>query len=140
MSDQNDINDGGDDDLFASRTKTLFDESVQGLDAATQSRLTQSRHRALAEIATGTGFGRWNLGQWNLGQRNQWGVPLAGVAAAAVFAVVLWRGDPQVDELVPPTSVADFEILLDQETFEMLQDLEFYSWMDIDDDTGANVG
>ena len=135
MSDQNDINDGGDDDLFASRTKVLFDESVQGLDAATQSRLTQSRHRALAEIATGAGLGQWNLSQWN-----HWGAPLAGVAAAAVFAVVLWRGDPQVDELVPPTSVADFEILLDQETFEMLQDLEFYSWMDIDDDTGANVG
>jgi hypothetical protein len=137
MSDQNDVNDdinddGNDDsndDLFAARTKKLFDESVQGLDAATQSRLTQSRHRALAEIATGAGFGRWN--QW---------VPLAGVAAAAVFAVVAWRGDPQVDELVPPTSVADFEILLDQETFEMLQELEFYSWMDIDDDTDANVG
>jgi len=131
MNDQNDINDDGDDDLFASRTKTLFDESVQGLDAATRSRLTQSRHRALDEIASGAGVGRWNLGQW---------APLTGVAAAAVFAVVLWRGDPQVDVLVPPTSAADFEILLDQETFEILQDLEFYSWMDIDDDIGANVG
>ena len=43
MSDQNDINDDGD-DLFASRTKIRFDESVEDLDAATRSRLTQSRH------------------------------------------------------------------------------------------------
>lgn len=126
MSDEKDIDS---DELFASRAKTLFDDSVQGLDAATQSRLTRARHKALAEISTGAGFGRWN--QW---------VPVAGVAAATVFAVVLWRGDPQVELLIPPAVATDFEILLDEEEFEMLQDLEFYSWIEIDDDTGANVG
>lgn len=45
-----------------------------------------------------------------------------------------------MNEFVPPTIASDFEILLDQDDFEILQDLEFYSWIDFDDDTGANVG
>ena len=132
MSDEKDIDhvDNSDDvDLFAAQAKTLFDESVRGLDAATRSRLTQDRHKALAEAASGTGLGRWS--QW---------LPVTGVAAATVFAVVLWRGDPQVNELDLPAAVSDFEILLDQDEFEMLQDLEFYSWMDIDGKTDGNVG
>ena len=46
----------------------------------------------------------------------------------------------QVNELDLPAAVSDFEILLDQDEFEMLQDLEFYSWMDIDGKTDGNVG
>ena len=132
MSDEKDIDhvDNSDDvDLFAAQAKTLFDESVRGLDAATRSRLTQGRHKALAEATSRTGFGRWS--QW---------VPVTGVAAATIFAVVLWRGDPQINELDLPAAVSDFEILLDQDEFEMLQDLEFYSWMDIDGKTDGNVG
>ena len=40
----------------------------------------------------------------------------------------------------------DFEILLGDDSFEMLQELEFYSWLDIeaeverDEDVGRNVG
>jgi hypothetical protein len=132
MSDEKDIDhvdNSGDVDLFAAQAKTLFDESVQDLDAATRSRLTQGRHNALAEAASRTGFGRWN--QW---------VPVTGVAAATILAVVLWRGDSQVNELDLPAAVSDFEILLDQDEFELLQDLEFYSWMDIDGNTDGNVG
>ena len=33
------------------RAKTLFDDSVEGLDAATLSRLNQGRHEALEELA-----------------------------------------------------------------------------------------
>jgi len=116
------------DDRFIAQAKTHFDDSVHGLDGATQSRLNQARHKALAEIATGAGFGRWN--QW---------VPVAGLATAAVFAVVLWRGDLPVDSTVPPAIASDFEILLNQDDFEMLEDFEFYSWIEIDD-AGANVG
>jgi len=132
MSDEKDIKhiDESDDvDLFTAQAKALFDESVQSIDAATRSQLTQGRHKALAEAANRTGFGRWN--QW---------VPVTGVAAATVFAVVLWRGDPQVNEFELPAAVSDFEILLNQDEFEMLQNLEFYSWMDIDGNTDGNVG
>ena len=129
MNDNEDIDRDEADKLFVAQAKAHFDDSVRSLDGATQSRLNQGRQRALAEIATDSGFSRWN--QW---------VPVAGVAAATVFAVVLWRGSPQVDMLVPPSTVSDLELLLDQDEFEMLEDLEFYSWIDIEDDTGANVG
>lgn len=114
------------DERFIAQAKAHFEESARDLDGATQSRLNQARQTALAEIATGT-FGRWN--QW---------VPVAGIATAAVFAIVLWRGSPPMDEFAPPATATDFELLLNQDDFEMLEDFEFYSWIEIDD-AGANV-
>ena len=70
-------------------------------------------------------------------------VPAAGVAAAAVVAVVMWTGDPPTDVLTPASANADIEILLTEDSFEMLEDLEFYSWIDLDeasDEPGGNVG
>ncbi|MCH7854363.1 MAG: hypothetical protein IIB76_08520 [Proteobacteria bacterium] len=116
------------DERFIAQAKAHFEDSVRSLDGATQSRLNQARQKALAETTTGAGFARWN--QW---------VPVAGVAVAAVFAIVLWRGSPSLDERMPVTTTADFELLLNQDDFEMLEDFEFYSWIDIDD-VGSNVG
>ena len=115
----NERKDMGTDKAFAEKAKQLFDESVEGLDANTRSRLNRGRQAALAELATGRPV--WV--QW---------APAAGVAAAAVFAVVLWTGNQPVDELTPETSAADFEILLTEDSFEMLENLEFYSWIELD--------
>ena len=123
-------NESAADEAFVEQAKKHFDESVANLDGATRSRLNQGRQAALAEL--GTGGRRWV--QW---------VPAAGVAAAAVFAVVLWTGSPPVDDLTPPTASADIEILLTEDSFEMLEDLEFYSWIDLEEETdasGGNVG
>ena len=51
-------------------------------------------------------------------------------------------GRSPVDELTPPATAGDFEILLDEESFEMLEELEFYSWIDLEGelDTIGNVG
>lgn len=110
------------DEAFARKAKQLFDESVEGLDGETRSRLNRGRQAALNELATGKPV--WV--QW---------APAAGVAAAAVFAVVLWTGNQPVDELTPEATAADFEILLTEDSFEMLEDLEFYSWIDLDEET-----
>jgi len=117
----------------------MFDESIDGLDGQARSRLNRSRQAALAELDSGTaGFGRWT--QW---------VPAAGAAAVAVVAVVLLNGSPQVDQMVNPVAAqldGDFELLLADDSFDMLLDLEFYSWVDIDAATedesgmGADVG
>ena len=106
---------------FAEKAKKLFDESVEGLDAETRSRLNRGRHAALEQLATGKPV--WV--QW---------APAAGVAAAAVFAVVLWTGNQPVDDITPAASASDFEILLTEDSFEMLEDLEFYSWIDLDEE------
>lgn len=114
------------DKAFAEKAKQLFDESVEGLDGQTRSRLNRGRQAALDALKTGRPV--WV--QW---------APAAGVAAAAVVAIVLWTGSPPVDELTPEASAADFEILLTEDSFEMLGDLEFYSWIDLDEDADEIV-
>jgi hypothetical protein len=117
-------------DAFTLRAKKHFDESVENLDAKTRSQLNRSRQAALAEL--NKGGPRWI--EW---------APAAGVAAAAVVAVVLWTGERPTDALTPATINADIEILLTEDSFEMLEDLEFYSWIDLDEEleaAGGNVG
>jgi hypothetical protein len=114
------------DSAFAGEAKQLFDESVEGLDGQTRSRLNRGRQAALEELETG----RPAWVQW---------APAAGVAAAAVVAVVLWTGNQPVDQLTPEASVADFEILLTEDSFEMLEDLEFYSWIDLNEDADESL-
>ena len=118
--------DMGADKAFGEKAKQLFDESVEGLDANTRSRLNHRRQAALAELATGRPV--WV--QW---------APAAGVAAAVVFAVVLWTGNQPVDDLTPEASAADFEILLTEDSFEMLEDLEFYSWIELDEEADETL-
>ena len=119
MSERNDLTA---EDTFADKAKRRFDESVEGLDGETRSRLNRSRHAALAELERGRPA------------RVRW-LPAAGVAAAAVAALFLWTGSPQVEDLASPAITSDIEILLTEDSLEMLEDLEFYSWIELDDDT-----
>ena len=129
----NERNEMGADKAFAEKAKKLFDESVEDLDGQTRSRLNRGRQAALEELTSAKPV--WV--HW---------APAAGVAAAVVVAVVLWSGNLPVDELTPEASAADFEILLTEDSFEMLEDLEFYSWIELDDETdetlqpGGHVG
>lgn len=113
------------DDTFLREAKARFDESVEGLDAATLSTLNRSRHRALEEA------GRHNPAvlRW---------VPVTGVAVAVLVGVMVMQPEPvAVDPL--PAGVDDMEILLGEESIEMLENLEFYAWIDAleqDDDVG----
>ena len=120
-------------DAFVERAKQRFDESVAGLDGETRSRLNRGRQAALAEIASG---GRTWI-DW---------APAAGVTVAALVAVVMWTGSPPTDELMPSNASTDIEILFTEDSFEMLEDLEFYSWIELDEETdetlqpGGHVG
>ena len=123
------MNEPGKNEQFADRARELFDDSVERLDAATLSRLNQGRQRALAELET-----RKPLGQWL-----RW-APAAGIAAAAVVAVMIMNtpGTKVTDE---PITASDFEMLLEDESLELLEDLEFYSWLQFADlEANGNVG
>lgn len=111
-------------DAFVKKAKQQFDESVERLDGETQSRLNRARHVALAEVDTGQST--WV--QW---------APATGVAAAAVLGVVLWAGNPATEDMATPAVASDMEILLTGDSLEMLEDLEFYSWIDLDEEMGA---
>ncbi len=105
------------DDKFADKAKSLFDDSVDSIDAATLSTLNQGRHRALEELKAGPS----PLWRW---------APAAGVATAVLVAVMVTLPEQQgVDTM--PQSVADMEILLGEDSIEMFEDLEFYAFIDI---------
>jgi len=109
------------DDQLAHDAKQAFDRSVDGLDAATLSRLNRGRQAALAETARpGTEWLRW--------------APATGLAAAVVLLFVMQQGPGDVDMISAPAS--DLEILLGEESIEMYEDLEFYSWLDAQDFDG----
>jgi hypothetical protein len=113
------------DEQIAREAKTLFDASVDELDAATLSTLNQVRHRALEKAQS---------------PRSEWmrWVPAAGVASAALIAVMVALPGPGEVEVMP-AAMADMEILLGEDSIEMLEELEFYSWLDIaveSDDVG----
>ena len=74
---------------FERRTKRLFDDSVAALDAATRSRLTQARHRALEERPVVRG----RRASW-------WLLPAGSIAAAALVWLTLWQAPPP-SETVP---------------------------------------
>ena len=104
------------DEKFADSAKALFDESVEKLDAATLSTLNRNRHAALAQA-------RGAKARWT-----RW-APAMGLAAAVVLAVVLVMPGGGVDPM--PADTTDVDILLGEESIEMLEDLEFYVWLDM---------
>lgn len=115
------------DDAFAEKARQLFGESVDGLDGATRSKLNRGRQAALAELQTGGR--RWT--QW---------APAGGVAVAAVAALIVWTGSPEIDELATPEVASDMEILLTEDSLEMLEDLEFYSWIEFEGEANETEG
>jgi hypothetical protein len=118
-------------DSFEERSRALFNDSVDGLDFALRSRLTQARSIAI-EAASGS--------------RRAWfsriGVLApAGVTAAAVLGAFLWLGSPLGQHAVTvadgqPTLEEDLEIVASTDEgsadpMDMLQDdIEFYDWAD----------
>jgi hypothetical protein len=103
------------------RSKSLFDASVDNLDGRTRSALNQARHAALAELEQ----------QKRAPLARLWG-PLTGVAAAAFVLLAMFA--PLRSMLTPNDSAAtqfeDLEIVAESDNIEMLQDLAFYAWLD----------
>jgi hypothetical protein len=117
-------------DSFEERSRVLFNDSVDGLDFAVRSRLTQARHAAI-EAATA--------------RRRPWfsrvGVLApAGMTAAAVLGAVLWLGSPLGQHAATvaadgQSNLEDLEIVASSDeggdAMDMLQDdIEFYDWAD----------
>lgn len=119
-----------DNERIVDKAKALFDDSVDNLDAATLSRLNQGRHRALAELERGSSIKPWL--RW---------VPATGIAATALLAVMVMRGPGGVDSLEGPVTASDFEMLLEEDSLDMLEELEFYLWLEASDlEVTGNVG
>lgn len=103
---------------FEKQAKSAFDESVERLDAATLSKLNRSRQAALAEA-------RSSRIRW------QYWMPATGAAAAVLLAVMMLQPGQVPDAIEAPAS--DFEIMMSEESIDMIEELEFYSWLDTQD-------
>jgi hypothetical protein len=91
-----------------------LDHSVEHLDAHTLSRLSQARHRALGQVKRPRLFD------------SQW-LKAASFAVLVVTVVNGWLlfSTPEVQQM----NTDDFEILIANEDFELVQELDFVAWM-----------
>jgi hypothetical protein len=106
---------------FEARTKAAFDASVEALDAATRARLTQARVRALEALSAPRGSVR----------QARWLVPAGAAAAAALAAwLVLVGPGERAAEPLQAAALSDLEVLLAEEALEMIEDLDFYAWLE----------
>jgi hypothetical protein len=107
------------DPALETRSKALFDASVSDLDARTRSRLRQARHAAVAQAR-----GR----SWRV-----WALPvLASAALASLVVVVLLpvlqsRQQPLTESFA---AAEDMTLLMNEESLDLLEDMEFYAWLD----------
>jgi hypothetical protein len=118
-------------DSFEERTRTLFHDSVDSLDFAMRSRLTQARNAALEAASVERRPWFFRFGAWT---------PAAGVTAAAVLGAFLWLGSPLGQHAVTvadgQSNLEDLDIVASADegagdTMDMLQDdIEFYDWAD----------
>jgi hypothetical protein len=120
------------DDAFVEQAGSMLRDGAETLDASTRSRLNRTRQKALLELRERSRMQRWIADQW---------VPAFGAAFIALLAAGLWFGvgmqtgsENMLQQAtvapVDPGDLADLNILLADENLEMIEDLEFYLWMD----------
>ncbi|MDH3546430.1 MAG: hypothetical protein OEN22_04985, partial [Gammaproteobacteria bacterium] len=67
--------------------------------------------------------------------------PATGIATAALVALIVLRGPADVGMPFEAPVASDFEILLEADSLEMLEELEFYSWLELAElEVDNNVG
>ncbi len=112
-----------DEQRLAAAAGNLLRQSADELDAATLSRLNLARQAAVAGLQPA-------------GVRRGWLMPAFSSAAVALLLVSVWvgRGVDPVPEpeqtAASPLVAQDLDVLLGDENLEMMEDLEFYAWLD----------
>lgn len=100
--------------------RQMLRQGAEDIDAATASRLNRARQAALAGL--GDRRSAW-LGGWQ---------PALGAAAVAGLALALWLGREPAPLPAKVDAALALEVLLADENLEMIEDLEFYDWLQAD--------
>jgi hypothetical protein len=112
------------------RAQELLRASADGLDGDVRSRLTQARSAAVEEARRSRAPFVWRTL-----------VPAGALAGAAALAFMLWSGAPRAPvPATPHNSFEDIDLIVTSESFELLEDLEFYEWVAATDADGASIG
>jgi len=103
-----------DDKALLNLAVDALDQSIEHLDGPTLSRLNQARHRALSQSAKPRLFNaRW--------------LKAAAIAAVLLALVNGWMMFSTTD--TQPMNSDVFELIVVNEDFELMQDLDFVAWM-----------
>lgn len=114
---------------FENRSRELLQAGAEALSADVRSRLTQARFKALEEAR------RPSSPAWV-----RMLVPAGGLAAAALVAVIAWRGVSGNPEFPMSDSGRGdvLEVVAMADDYEVLDDdVEFYQWLDAEPDAGS---
>ena len=109
------------DEELIERARAAVDREVEGLDAATRTRLSAARRTALAELE---GPGRRFAPGW---------APVGAAAAIAAIAIgmALSARSPVLAPEVAGAPGAELEALLSEDDPALYdEDIEFYAWLD----------
>ncbi|UCG74309.1 MAG: hypothetical protein JSV45_08060 [Chromatiales bacterium] len=130
MNDQQDNTVTPGDAEFAARVGQRLRDSADSLDAQTRLRLNRARQKALEELSPRP-----------LWQRSP-ALAGAATAAVAVVALLMWQPIENGPEVVAPPAfdAPDLELLMTDESLDMLEDLEFYTWLAAEDLGGGAAG
>ena len=101
-----------DDKRFVETVKRQLDQHADQVDELTLARLKAIRRTALDQTPH-PGFNWLPVGVW-------------GTAAAAVLALVIWHRVPEAPDFSP----GDLELLAQVEDLELIEELEFYAWLE----------
>jgi hypothetical protein len=107
---------------FLARVKRALDADADGLDALAASRLARARHRALDRI--------------DGSRRAPGGLIPAGVFAAGLTTAVILS---QLSGGAPAEfheRMLEFELAVPSESIELIEELEFYEWLQANGYTG----
>lgn len=106
-----------DENAFVEQIRRQLDSQAEQLDELTIARLRAARLRALASAPP---------------QRRLWLPAIGGATlAAALLAVVLWQAPPEL-----PGPFEALDIVASSEELEMIEDLDFYDWLEATQTTG----
>lgn len=127
----------GEKSALEQRSKALFDAGVDGLDANVRSRLARARHAAVEALE-----------QQRRPRLRFATLPAAGGATVALavcigIGVSFFSGrDGDGQSLAAAAAAEDMELLADADNLELIEDMDFYAWLDgdADADDGEPIG
>ena len=105
-----------DDKLFVEQIRQQLDSSTDQLDELSVARLRAARIRALETTPR---------------NNRSWLALATATAAVAVLAILLWQGPSGL-----PGPVDELDIIASGEDLELIEDLDFYDWLDATQTTG----
>ena len=101
-------------DNLIENVQTSLDSSIDDIDAATQSKITQARYRALEQAVEN--------------RRASWWMPVTALASICILVIVVSLFSHTPEAQLDP--VQDFEMISNIDDMELIEDMEFYEWLE----------